>query len=125
VVSGSAIQGLGKIGPAATPAFRVLVPMIKDLQHRTHIMAIQPFWRIGPKGEQEASIVVPKLIDRLLTSKHRRERAWVAEILSEIGPTARDPCIIPGRIRARHIRQAPVPRTAIRMIASISAISTA
>jgi HEAT repeat protein len=90
VVSGSAIQALGEIGPVATPALPVLASMVEDPQHRTHIMAIHAFWRIGPKGRAETSIVVPKLIDRLLTSKDPRERAWVAEILSEIGPAARE-----------------------------------
>jgi hypothetical protein len=90
VRSGDAIRALGRIGPGAIPALPLLASMVADPQHRTHIMAIHAFWRIGPKSQVEASIVVQKLIDRLLASKHPRERAWVAEILSEIGPAARE-----------------------------------
>jgi hypothetical protein len=53
-------------------------------------MALHAFWRIGPKGPAEASLVVPKLIDRLSTSKLPRERAWAAKILAEMGPAARE-----------------------------------
>jgi len=90
VVIPSAIKALGEIGPDARPALPVLALMVKDPQDRNHVMAIRAFWRIGPKGRAEASVVVPKLIGRLSTSKDRRERAWVAEILSEMGPAARD-----------------------------------
>jgi HEAT repeat protein len=90
VVIPSAIQALGQIGPVARPALPVLAPMVIDPEHRNHIMAIRAFWRIGPRGQAETSIVVPRLIARLSTSKHPRERAWVAEILSEIGPAARE-----------------------------------
>jgi HEAT repeat protein len=84
----SAIQALGEIGPAARPALPILVPMVDDPENRSHIMAIHAFWRIGPKGQAEASIVVPKLLERLSSSKNSRERAWIAEILADIGPAA-------------------------------------
>jgi HEAT repeat protein len=90
VVIVSAIKTLGEIGPVARPALPVLALLVNDPQHRNHVMAVCAFWRIGPKGRAEATIVVPKLIDRLSTSKHPRERAWVAEILSEIGLPARE-----------------------------------
>jgi HEAT repeat protein len=89
-VSAIAIQALGEIGPSANSALPALAKMVEDPQHRFHIWGIQAFWRIGPKGPAEASIVVPKLIDRLSTSKDPRERAWLAGILTEIGPAAGD-----------------------------------
>jgi hypothetical protein len=53
-------------------------------------MAIHAFWRIGPKGQAEASVVVPKLLARFSSSKDSRERAWIAAIFSGMGPAARD-----------------------------------
>jgi HEAT repeat protein len=85
-----AIKALGEIGPAARPALPVLAPMVNNRDNRTHIMAVHAFWRIGPKGPAEASLVVPKLLDRLTASNDSRERAWIAEILSEMGPSAGD-----------------------------------
>jgi HEAT repeat protein len=90
VVIPIAIQALGEIGPVASRALPVLAPMVKDPKNRNHLMAIEAFWKIGPQGRAEASIVVPKLIDRLSTSQHTRERAWIAEILAEVGPAARE-----------------------------------
>jgi HEAT repeat protein len=90
VVIPSAIQALGEIGPVARRALLVLAPMVKDPGHRSHVMAVHACWRIGPKGRAEAALVVPKLIERLATSKSPRERAWVAEILAEMGPAARE-----------------------------------
>jgi HEAT repeat protein len=89
-VSASAIRALGEIGPSAKSALPALAKMVEDPRHRFHIFALHAFWRIGPKGPAEASVVVPKLIARLSTSKDPRERAWLAEILTEIGPAARD-----------------------------------
>jgi HEAT repeat protein len=85
-----AIKALGEIGPAARPALPVLAPMVNERDNRTHIIAVHAFWRIGPKGPAEASLVVPRLLDRLTASKNSRERAWIAEILSEMGPSARE-----------------------------------
>ncbi len=89
-VSASAIRALGEIGPSAKSALPALAKMVEDPQHRFHIWALHAFWRVGPKGPAEASIVVPKLIARLSTSKNPRERVWPADILAEIGPAARD-----------------------------------
>jgi HEAT repeat protein len=90
VVIPSAIKALGEIGPVAIRALPILAPMVRDPEHRNHIMAIHAFWRIGPKGQAEASILVPTLIDRLGTSTWPRERARTAEILAEMGPAARE-----------------------------------
>jgi HEAT repeat protein len=90
VVIPSAIKALGEMGPVAIRALPVLAPMVRAPESRNYIMAIHAFWRIGPKGQAEASIVVPKLIDRLGTSTWPRERAWIAEILVEMGPAARE-----------------------------------
>jgi HEAT repeat protein len=90
VVILSAIQALGQIGPVASRALPVLAPMVDDAGHRNHLMAIHASWRIGPKGPAEASLVVPKLIHRLSTTGSRRERAWIANILAEMGPAARE-----------------------------------
>jgi HEAT repeat protein len=90
VVIPSAIQALGRMGPVASQAVPVLAPMVMDPKHRNHLMAVHAFWRIGPKGRAEASLVVPKLIDGLSGSRSPRERAWVAAILSEMGPAARE-----------------------------------
>jgi len=89
-VSANAIQALGEIGPAAASFLPALAKMVEDPRHFYHIWAIQAFWRIGPKGAAEASVVVPKLIARLSTTKDPRERRWIADILAEIGPAARD-----------------------------------
>jgi HEAT repeat protein len=90
VVGVSAIKALGEIGPVATAALPVLASMVDDPHHISHVMATHAFWRIGPKGRAEASIVVPRLIDRLSASKDTRERAWVAEIFTEMGAAARE-----------------------------------
>jgi hypothetical protein len=84
------IQALGEIGPAAQPALPVLASMVNDPENRNHIMAVQAVWRIGPRDRAEASIIVPKLIKRLSSRKDSRERAWIAGILAEIGPAARE-----------------------------------
>ena len=55
---------------------------------QSHVFAAQAIWRIGPKGQAAAASVVPSLIDQFATSKDARLRAWVAEILCEIGPDA-------------------------------------
>jgi HEAT repeat protein len=90
VVVPNAITALGEIGPPAIRALPVLAPMVNDPEHRNHVMAIQAFWRIGPKGLGEASLVIPKLIDRLQTTKSSHERAWVAGVLGGMGSAARE-----------------------------------
>jgi HEAT repeat protein len=85
-----AVRSLGEIGPGARPALPVLAAMVQNPEHTAQVFAIQAFWRVGPKGRAEASIVVPKLIDRLVTSNDTRMRVWVAEILCEIGPAAQE-----------------------------------
>ena len=83
-----AIQSLGEIGPGAESALPVLAEIAQDPKHTAQVFAAQAFWRIGPKGQVAAASVVPRLIDQFATSKDARERAWVAEILCEIGPDA-------------------------------------
>ncbi len=86
----SAVQSLGEIGPVARSALPALFTIVQDRGHFAQVMAIQSYWRIGPKGQAEASIVVPELIDHLVRSKEPRTRVIVAEILREIGPAANE-----------------------------------
>lgn len=85
-----AVRSLGEIGPGARPALPVLAAMVQNPGYSARVFATQAFWRVGLKGRAEASIVVPVLIDQLVTSKHTRMREWVTEILSEIGPAAQE-----------------------------------
>jgi HEAT repeat protein len=89
-VISSAIRSLGEIGPGAKPALPILVAMVQNPGYPARVFATQAFWRIGPKGRAEASIVVPVLIDQLVTSKDTRMREWVTEILCEIGSPAQE-----------------------------------
>jgi HEAT repeat protein len=115
----SAIKALGEVGPAATPALPILAPMVNDPQNPTQIFATQAFWRIGPKEQAEASIVVPKLLARFSSSKDSRERAWIAEILSEIGPAARK--AIPAIATAAEDSDSQVADAARKALGSIAA----
>jgi len=83
-----AIQSLGEIGPGAESALPVLAAIAQDPKHTAQVFAAQALWRIGSKGQAVAASVVPRLIDQFATSKDARVRAWVAEILCEIGPDA-------------------------------------
>jgi hypothetical protein len=85
-----AVRSLGEIGPGARGALPVLATMVQNPGYPARVFATQAFWRIGPKGRGEASIVVPVLIDQLVTSKDTRMREWVTDILCEIGPAAHE-----------------------------------
>jgi len=85
-----AVRSLGEIGPGAKAALPVLAAMVQNPGFTARVFATQAFWRVGPKGRAEASIVVPILIDQFVTSKDTRMREWVTEILCEIGPAAQE-----------------------------------
>jgi HEAT repeat protein len=85
-----AVRSLGEIGPGAKPALPVLAAMVQNPGFTARVFATQAFWRVGPKGRAEASILVPVLIDQFVTSKDTRMREWVTEILCEMGPAAKE-----------------------------------
>jgi HEAT repeat protein len=84
-----AVRALGEIGPGARAALPVLVEMVQTA-HLSQIFAAQAIWRIGPRGPAEVSLIIRTLIDGLAKSKDGRGRSWIAEVLCEVGPPAKE-----------------------------------
>ena len=83
-----AIEALGRIGPAARPAIPVLASIAKNPQHPARVWAALALWRIGSEGREDASVVVPTLINQLATDPSPRSRAYAAQVLGEMAPIA-------------------------------------
>jgi HEAT repeat protein len=84
-----AIDALGRIGPAARRVVPVFTAMVRAPRHNAWIHFAMALCRMGPEGREEASPTVPALIDVLATDKWAPNRRFAAEVLSEIGPSAR------------------------------------
>ena len=84
-----AIDAIGRIGPAAGRVVPVFAAMLKAPRHNAWINVAMALCRIGPEGRAEASSTVPALIEMLETDKWAPNRRFAAEVLSEIGPAAR------------------------------------
>jgi HEAT repeat protein len=84
-----AIDAIGRIGPAAGRVVPVFTAMLKAPRHYAWTNVAMALCRIGPEGRAEASSTVPALIEMLATDKWGPNRRFAAEVLSEIGPAAR------------------------------------
>jgi HEAT repeat protein len=83
-----AIEALGRIGPAAGPAIPVLASIAKNPDHSARVFAALAMWRMGSEAQNEASVIVPTLINQLATGTSPQSREWAAEVLAEMAPIA-------------------------------------
>jgi HEAT repeat protein len=84
-----AIDALGRIGPAARRVIPDFIAMLRAPRHYPWTNVAMALCRIGPEGRAEASSTVPALIEMLATDKWAPNRRFAAEVLSAIGPAAR------------------------------------
>jgi HEAT repeat protein len=115
-----AVRALGEIGSGARSALPELVKMVQS-GHPSQIFAAQAIWRIGPKGPAEISLIIPKLVDQLAKSKDGGMRSWIAEVLCEVGPAAKD--AIPVLSTASRDSDAQVRRAAGDALRAITGVA--
>jgi HEAT repeat protein len=84
-----AIDALGRIGPAAQRVVPVFTAMMRAPRHQAWAHVAMALCRMGSEGRAQASTAVPALIGILKTDKWAPNRRFAAEVLSEIGPAAR------------------------------------
>ena len=89
-----AIDALGRIGPGARRVVPDFITMLKAPGHYPWLNVAMALCRMGPEGRAEVSSTVPALIEILENDKWAPSRRLAAEVLSEIGPAARQ--AIPG-----------------------------